>query len=188
MIATTLAGALPSARFSERHSLDIDGSPEQVWAALSAVQWGDLRLTAPLMMIRSLGQVEGLREQRLLDQGPVTLLRTDPPYYAATADIGRPWQIRPEPGPSAMGLEDLLAFDAPGWLKYGMDFTLVATGARSTRLTTTTLCEPTDESAARHFHPYWVLIRPFSGLIRHDMLHAIARRVAQAAATDVAPG
>lgn len=188
MTMTTLAKALPNARFSERHWLDIDGSPDQVWAALSAVQWGDLRLTAPLMALRGLGQIQGLREQRLLDQGPVTLLHTDPPHYAAAGEVGRPWQLRPEPGRTPTSLEGLSAFGEPGWLKYGMDFVLEAAGSDRTRLTTTTLCEPTDESAARRFRPYWMLIRPFSGLIRREMLHAIARRVRRAASPDTAPG
>ncbi len=187
-MTTTLAEALPSARFSERHRLDIDGSPAQVWAALSAVQWRDLRLTAPLMMLRSLGQAQGLGERRLLDQGPVRLMRTDPPHYAAAGEIGRPWKLRPEPGPNPSSLQDLGAFAEPGWLKYGMDFTLDTAGPGRTRLTTTTQCEPTDESAARRFGAYWRLIRPFSGLIRREMLHAIARRVRQASATDLPPG
>lgn len=176
-MTTTLAEALPRARFSERHFLDVDGSLEEAWAALSDVRWGDLRLTAPLMMIRSLGQDYGLRHQRLLDQGPVTLLRTDPPHYAAAGEVGRPWQLRPEPGPTPDSLQDLAGFKEPGWLKYGMDFTLTLRPSGRIRITTTTLCEPTDESARRRFLPYWVLIRPFSGLIRRDMLHAIARKV-----------
>lgn len=100
----------------------------------------------------------------------MTLLRTDPPHYAAAVEIGRPWQLHPQTGPTPTSLPDLVAFDEAGWLKYGMDFILDAIGAGRTRLTTTTLCEPTDESANRHFQPYWMPIRPFSGLIRRDML------------------
>lgn len=174
-----MAQALPSARFSERHFLDMEGSLEQVWVSLSAACWGDLRYTTPLMMLRGLGQSRGWLDQRLLGQGPVTLLRTDPPSYAVAADIGRPWQLRPELGPTPATMQDLIEFSEPGWLKYGMDFALHALDPGRIRVTTTTLCEPTGEAARRRFRPYWTLIRPFSGLIRRDMLQAVARGVGE---------
>ena len=180
-MTSTLAEALPRSRFREQHTLVVDAPAEKVWVALSTVQWSDLRLTAPLMLVRGLGRTRGAFGRRLLDQGPVRLLHADPPRYAAAAAIGRPWQLRPERGPEAGSLADILAFDEPGWLKYGMDFTMTAArterarGATATQITTTTLCEPTDEAARRRFAPYWRAIRPFSGLIRRDMLSAIAR-------------
>lgn len=182
---TTLAEALPGTRFSERHSLDIDASPEQVWAALTALRWSDLRITRLLMLLRSLGRAPKAGEQRVLDQGPV---RLESPRYAAGAAIGRPWQLRPEPGPHVEGLQGVADFGEPGRLKYGMDFTLIELPTGHTRLDTATLCEPTDESARRRFRPYWLLIRPFSGLIRRDMPHAIARRAQPAVGNDLAPG
>ncbi len=109
----------------------------------------------------------------------VTLLRTDPPSYAVAADIGRPWQLRPELGPTPATMQDLIELSEPGWLKYGMDFALHALDPGRIRVTTTTLCEPTGEAARRRFRPYWTLIRPFSGLIRRDMLQAVARGVGE---------
>jgi len=184
VMTTILTEALPRACFSERHSLDIEASAEQVWAALTSLQWNDLRVTAALMLLRGLGRTPAAGRQRMLDNGPVRLMRLESPRYAAAAAIGRPWQLRPEPGPEAKDLQDILGFGEPGWLKYGMDFTLEELPTGHTRVTTTTLCEPTDESARRRFRPYWLLIRPFSGLIRRDMLRAIARR----ARNDIAPG
>lgn len=186
-MTSTLAEALPRPRFCERHSLDVDAPLERVWQVLTEVRWSDLRITTPLFLIRSLGRSRELADQRILDRGPVTLMRTDAPRYAVAAQIGRPWQLSPEPGPGPMSLLEVLAFDEPGWLKYGMDFTLQDLGSGRTRITTTTLCEPTDESARRRFLPYWVLIRPFSGLIRRDVLHASARRASRTDASTVAP-
>lgn len=173
---TTLAEALPGSCFSERHSLDIEASPDHVWAALTALCWDDLRVTKPLMRLRGLGRAPGAGSRRVLDQGPVRPLRLNAPQYAAGATIGRPWQLRPEPGPEVKDLQDVADFGEPGWLKYGMDFSLAELPTGHTRVATTTLCEPTDEAARRWFRSYWLLIRPFSGLIRRDMLHAIARR------------
>lgn len=175
-MTNTLAEALPRSCFSERHSVDIDATRERTWQILSDLRWDDLRVTAPLTLLRSLGRSRWGGSRRLLDEGPVRLMRLEAPSYAAAGTIGRPWQLRPEPGPDAKVLQDLRDFDQPGWLKYGMDFTLEVLPTGRTRVVTTTLCEPTDESACRRFRPYWLLIRPFSGLIRRDMLHAIARR------------
>lgn len=175
-MTSTLTEALPRPRFSERHSLDIDAPSERVWQALTEVRWSDLRISAPLLLIRGLGGLRKGSGNRILGRGPVTLMGTDAPCYAVAAQIGRPWQIRPEPGPGPKDLREVLEFDEPGWLKFGMDFTLQDLGPERTRITTTTLCEPTDESARRRFQPYWLLIRPFSGLIRRDILHALARR------------
>lgn len=175
-MTNTLAEALPRSRFSERHSLDIDATLEQTWQVLADLRWDDLRVTAPLVLLRSLGRSRWGGSRRLLDEGPARLMRIEAPNYAAAGAIGRPWQFRPEPGPEAGALQDLRDFDRPGWLKYGVDFTLEALPTGQTRVVTTTLCEPTDESAGRRFRPYWLLIRPFSGVIRRDLLHAIARR------------
>ena len=153
-MTSTLTEALPRARFSEQHSLDIDAPLEQVWEALTDVRWSDLRITTPLVLIRSLARSRDGADQRLLERGPVTLMCTDAPRYAVAAQIGRPWQLRPEPGPGPRELREVVEFDEPGWLKYGMDFTLQELGSERTRVTTTTLCEPTDESARRRFLPY----------------------------------
>lgn len=188
LMTMTLTEAMPRSRFAERHTLDIDASPEQVWAALTELPWNQLRVTWPLMLIRGMGRPHWAGEQQVIRHGPVKLMRVDPPRYAVSASIGRPWKLRPTPGPEPADLEDIRDFDEPGWLKFGMDFTLQALPSGRTRIVTMTLCEPTDELARRRFRPYWVLIRPFSGLIRRDMLRAIAARAQQATGDNPAPG
>lgn len=183
-----LAQALPQARFTERHSREIDAPPERVWTALEEVSWRDLRLTKPLTLLRGFDKSRRVSNQRLLDQGPVSLLYSDAPRYAAGASIGRPWQLRPERGPAVTDLQGLSDFTAHGWLKYGWDFTLQALPSGRTRIVTTTRCEPTDESTRRRFRPYWALIRPFSGLIRRDILHAIARLSTSSVDDELPPG
>lgn len=92
------------------------------------------------------------------------------------ARIGRPWKLAPELAPDPASLAELHAFDEPGWLKFGMEFVLTPTDAGTVVVQTSTICEATDSVAARRFRAYWAVIGPFSGLIRADMLAAIARR------------
>jgi hypothetical protein len=51
-----------------------------------------------------------------------------------------------------------------------------------TLVETTTLCEATDDVARRRFAAYWLVVRPFSGLVRRDLLHVLARAVRDPAA------
>jgi hypothetical protein len=170
---TTLPQALPHAEFLEQHSAVIDAPPERVWAALQATLWSDLVLTRPFLVLR--GTAAGIG-RRLVDDGPMLMVRSDEPCYVAGGRVGKPWQPRPELGPAIASLDDLSAFDEPGWLKMGLDFRLHALPGDRTRLDTSTLCEPTDAEARRRFARYWRVIRPFSGLIRRDMLRAVAHR------------
>lgn len=180
-MVTTLAQALPHCEFTEYHDRVIQAPPERVWAALEATRWDELTATRPLMAVRTLGRVRRIARESgtLLRSGPVPLVYADPPHYAAGAALGQPWRLSPPPGPEVKSLEDLRSCAAPGWLKYGMDFTLHPLPGHRTRLATSTLCEATDAEARRRFTLYWRLIRPFSGLIRRDMLRAVARRAHQ---------
>lgn len=174
---TTLAEALPQAEFVEHHTRVVAATPENVWQALHEARWSDLTVTAPLIAIRGLARPAARRSPRLLDDaGPVRLLRSQPPAYVVGARVARPWHLAPVLGPDVDTLEDLAGFYEPGWLKYGMDFALVSLSEGRTRLTTTTLCQPTDDAARHAFTRYWRLIRPFSGLIRLDLLRSVAMR------------
>ena len=176
----TLAQSLPRAEFVEEHSLVIDAAPESVWDALQTTRWSDLRWTRVFLAARGLGFAGRGESRRILDRGPVVVVCSQQPHYVAGGRIARPWKAVPEMGPPIASLDELCAYEEPGWLKFGMDFTLHPLPGGRTRLATSTLCEPTDEQASRRFRRYWTVIRPFSGLIRREMLAAIGRRARQA--------
>ncbi|WP_340537087.1 hypothetical protein [Nocardioides sp. GXZ039] len=180
-MVATLPEALPRAEFSESHTRLIQAPPERVWEALWETNWSDLGPTRLFMAVRGLGLRRDARAMRggVLAHGPVRLVRAEPPHYAAGVRVARPWQPRPTPGPDLESLDDLRDYSEPGWLKFGMDFWLVPTPEGDTLLTTRTLCEPTDAGAGRRFRPYWLVVRPFSGLIRRDLLRTLARRAMQ---------
>jgi hypothetical protein len=87
----------------------------------------------------------------------------------------QPWKLISGYDYPTLDAEGLRAFDEPGWAKTGMDFVLEAEGA-GTRLTTETRITATDARSRALFAIYWLAIRAASGLIRRDMLRAIARR------------
>lgn len=181
---TPLALALPGAQFAEWHARVVNAGADRVWEVLHTLRWRDLRLAMPLMAVRSAAagpagwrQFRVAADHRLVDPpSPAAPVFEDPPVVSTSGMIGRPWTLRPEPGPEVTGLDELRAFTEPGWLKYGMEWVLSPVAGGRTLVETVTLCEATDASAARRFAAYWVLIRGFSGLIRRDLLAALARQ------------
>jgi hypothetical protein len=71
--------------------------------------------------------------------------------------------------------ESFKKFDTPGYAKAVWNFSLRPDGPDS-RLTTETRVKCTDSDSRWRFGFYWMLIRPFSGLIRMEMLRTIKRR------------
>ncbi len=70
--------------------------------------------------------------------------------------------------------DELAAFDEPGYAVTAWNFVLETEG-EGTRLTTETRIRCTDATAERRFRRYWGLVKPFSGLIRSEMLRTIKK-------------
>ena len=87
----------------------------------------------------------------------------------------QPWKLNGGEDPPELDAAALQAFSDPGWVKVGFDLVLVPDRA-GTRLTTETRVTATDPRTRARFRLYWTVIRLGSGLIRRDMLRAVARR------------
>jgi hypothetical protein len=64
---------------------------------------------------------------------------------------------------------------APGTARAVWNFRVRAVNAEESELSTETRVLCADDATRRRFLPYWTVIRPGSGLIRHEMLRAIRR-------------
>jgi hypothetical protein len=178
----TLDDLLPDPQFHERHSRRIDAPPAAVWAAVLELRLGDLALSRALMAIRMLParlagrpQARRMVSARLLEGGPVPVLATDPERAVVAGGVLQPWKLRGGEDPPELDAEALQAFAEPGWVKVGFDVVLVPEGT-GTRVTTETCVTATDPGTRARFRLYWTVIRAGSGLIRRDMLRAVARR------------
>ena len=76
-------------------------------------------------------------------------------------------------------VEEFRRFDDPRYAVAAMNVRLEALSASRTRVYTETRVRALGPSARRRFRLYWLLIRPFSGLLRRVMLNGI-RAQAQA--------
>ena len=165
----------------ERHELRISAPPAAVWDALLDVRLGDLALSRTLLAIRAIPErlagrgPSRITSGRFLQSAPVPVLASETNQAVFAAGVLQPWKLRGAQAPPLLDAAGLRAFQEPGWVKTGINFVLCP-DADGTRLTTETRVLATDARTRAHFRLYWLLIRAGSGLIRRDLLHAVARR------------
>jgi hypothetical protein len=170
--------ALPRWDFTERHERLVQAPAPLVWRALGEVRMTDLPVTRVLMRIRMLGRRPSSAADRLAlealppaeiarDEGRELLLVLVAPTSLRT-DAGSLDAFRPA------SMDELLRPLPDGWVRIGMDFRLAGRDG-ATRLSTETRVLATGPAARRRFRLYWLAIRGGSGLIRRELLRAVAR-------------
>ena len=158
--------ALPVYHHHERHSIRVSATPERALAAAREVRVEDMSGVRLLFKLRGLRAAsQGPAWGALLAQGFQTLGED------TLVLVGRPWTA----GGNLRRVDDFVAFGEPGYAKMAMDMRAVPDGDGAL-LETETRIYLTDASARRRFRAYWLVIRPFSGLVRRSWLQAAKRR------------
>jgi hypothetical protein len=180
---------LPRWDVGERHRITVAAPPETVYAALRTTDLAGAGLVRALLALRALpgafrDGTAGLRALgqrgrravtlatfesvgfRILDERPPTelVIGLEGQFWRATGNLCTP--------PAA---EFGRHAPPPGTARAVWNFTVEARPDGGTRLATETRVLCADAAARRRFLPYWYLIRPGSGIIRHAMLRAIRR-------------
>lgn len=166
---------LPEFDVVERHAIVVRAAPARVWAMLRTADLGRSPLVGALLAVRGLGRHRRatMTPETMLGAGGFTQLDERPERELLIGLEGRFWRPRP----------DLRATDTrrfreplePGLARAAWDFRLEPLEAGATRLSTETRVHCADAATRRRFRPYWLLVRPGSGLIRRAMLAAIRR-------------
>jgi len=172
---------LPVWQFREFHARRIPAPADRVREALLAFTPKDTPMSSLMMALRlAPAALAGRRwplpparpwVEVLLEFGFVELGQTRDEL--ALGAVGRFWRLheRLEPVADARAFK---AFDEPGFAKGAMNFRVLDEGA-SVTLTTETRVFATDARSLRSFRPYWIPVRAVGGLMRREMLGAIAR-------------
>lgn len=177
------AQLLPEYQFSERHQLEILAAPSAILDAVAMLEAEDdplirrcLQLReAPARLALRLGLSNALQDRPRFGMHAFSLLAREADQ-AAYGLIGRFWRSDFGLLPSANG-EAFRAFHQPGVARLLMFFQCEPASDGSTRLITETRVHCPDRTSRLAFTPYWLAIRPVSGLIRRRMLHSIKARV-----------
>jgi len=170
---------LPTYDFSERHSTVVGAPRDAVRRATEEWQPTDSLLWRALLRMRGLGSPKGGLRQWAESMGFLCLADTEDEIVYAQA--GRFWSRNERQAlASPRTAEELLALDDPGVAVAAMSVRLEALALDRTRVVTETRIRALGPQARRRFRLYWLLIRPFSGVLRRSMLAGIKKRAERA--------
>jgi hypothetical protein len=170
----------------EVHSILINAPPDVVYQALWIADLGDSIAIKLLMLLRSAPQIlaRGFRAsphnqritlQTLIDSG-FGLLAEKASEEILLGVTGKFW--RPTGNLSPFNRSDFDLPVAAGFARGVWNFTTSEGHEGQTILRTETRVVCGDSASRRKFFAYWLVVRPFSGLIRQIMLRRV-RKVAE---------
>jgi hypothetical protein len=180
---------LPQYDVRERHRTHVAASPAATYAALRTADFAAHPLVRVLFALRALpgalargaDGIRALWKRRpevmtvaTLEASGFRVLEDAPPTELVLGIEGQFWR-----SVARTRTPDVATFrmraPAPGTARGVMNFRVHALDDRVTEVTTETRVQCADAAARRRFLPYWFLIRPASGIIRHAMLRSIKR-------------
>lgn len=176
---------IPQWQFNEFHQTMIAAAPEVVYAAMRKVNLGRSPLVKPLLILRELpirlwnqdyesrglsGTLDDMREVGFIP------LADEPPKEYVFGLVGRFWVLSPQI--QDLTPEEFIRFNKPGQAKVAANLLITELGPNTCRLSTETRIQCLGPKAKRQFQRYWLMIRPFSGLIRLEWLRLIKREAA----------
>lgn len=168
---------MPEYDFSETHDVRISAAAGEVFDALHRVDLcAESAIVRWLFRLRGLPSknvtLRGLSEMRFAtlgaDRDRELLLGLAGKFWTATGNL------------KEINSNNFRAFNETGCAKavwnFSLDASAATTAASETQLTTETRIRCLDAESRAKFKFYWMLIQPFSALIRKEILRAIKRR------------
>lgn len=171
---------LPVFDVTERHQIFIQTSPARVYEVLLTTDYGRPLPVRALLALRALPAwfLHADRSRRasrkitfatFLQNGFVLLAERQTEEIVLGL-VGRFWTLT-----GCLEQTDAEAFQRecrPGLAKAAWNFTIESFG-QVTKVVTETRVQCTDKQSRQRFRAYWLLIRPFSGLLRRYMLREL---------------
>jgi hypothetical protein len=179
---------LPHFDAVESHTTIVRAPVERVWAAIRTSDFGESPLVRALLAARAVPAMlatprAALARVRVPGRAPVTLdqalahgfvlLGEHPNRELLLGVAGRFWN--PNGGVCHVDPVTFTRFQEPGAAQAAWNFTIRPLVGDKTMLTTETRVRCTDERGRVWFRLYWLVVRPFSGLLRLIMLRTIKR-------------
>lgn len=174
-----LDGVMPEYDFSERHEKRVAAPKDAVRHAIDS--WRPPRTPIRLLFaLRRIPAPAGTLREWAVSLGFLVLAENDDELVLG--QIGRFWALDERSAlVSPKTVDEFLRFDDPRYAKTAMSISVEALDSGETRLYTETRVRALGPGARRRFRLYWLFIRPFSGLLRHEMLRGIAQEARRSA-------
>jgi len=170
---------LPEDDLCERHETFIQAPPDAVRRAVQEWRPAESFLWRWLVRLRGLGSPKGTLREWGESNGFLCLAETDEEVVYGQA--GRFWSPHERAAlVSPHTVEEFRGLTDPGVAVAAMNFVVEpCASGRGTRLVTETRVRCLGVSSRRWFRLYWLVIRPFSGLLRRAMLRGIKAAAAR---------
>ena len=169
--AVLIDDILPEYHFSERHSATVAAAPERVYEIARRLDMSGSTLIRMLFRLRGLPPAT-LNLDGLCELG-FSILAERPDRELVLGLVGRFWTRAG--GLLPVGALGFGEFDQPGYAMAAWNLQVSSLPRGGTSLTTETRVRCTDAASRFSFRLYWLLVRPFSGLIRRVMLREVKR-------------
>jgi hypothetical protein len=167
---------LPNYDVSERHRTEVQAPLETVYAAVRQLDLSHAKLSMFLFRLRGIPTGVSASGRFSLDdflRMRFILLGENPNQELLLGLVGRFWT--PSGHLLRLDASGYRSFAEPGYAKAAWNFTLSQSLEGTIMLETETRVYCLDDISRRRFKLYWLLIGPFSGLIRREVLQAVKR-------------
>jgi len=163
---------LPVYHFRENHEIEIQASPSRIYSVATDLDLSGSWITRTLFTLRGLpgSTVQGI--DGLKSMG-FTILEQQPDKEIILGLIGQFWKVNGNI--QHCSKEEFISFDRPEFARATWNFEIAPAGDRCI-LKTETRIQCLNQNSEKKFSHYWRLIRPFSGLIRMEMLRIVRKR------------
>ena len=162
---------LPAYQFREYHARRVRCQPEIAMAALRACNLGESVLVRALFRLR--GLPTGTITLAGMEDIGFRVLGWQAEQEVVIGLIGRFWTF--SGGIHPFEPDGFKGFDRPVYAKVATNFRALADSPGLTRLSTETRVWCPNAFIRRRFRLYWLLIRPFSGMVRIEWLRLVKK-------------
>jgi len=164
---------LPEFQFSEKHSIQISASPSAVSSQIANLNVSDSWIIQALLTLRGIPRRTSTGIEEWKKMGFV-VLEHQSDQEIVLGLIGQFWKVSGKL--QRFTAEEFTSFNHPDFAKAVWNFKIIPIGGNQLRLETETKIFCPDPNARKKFGRYWFFIKPFSGLIRKEMLKIIKRK------------
>lgn len=166
---------LPVYDVRARYAASMPAPAERVYQLARDLDWSASPLVRGLLKLRGLGMPDLEPTLKGMQKAGFLMLGEKPGLELVVGVVGRFW--RPSGGVQRIDAEGFKAFATPGYAKAALNFLAVSDGRGGSVLSTETRVQCLGPRARRLFRFYWLLIGPFSGLIRKEALRLVRKQL-----------
>ena len=164
---------LPEYHFNEKHSILISASPSRVYQEMITLEASQSWIVRLLLFLRGIpsGTSNGMEGWKSMG---FVLLEHQLDREVILGLIGQFWKVNGKI--QSCTADEFMKFNDPEFAKATWNFEIITHQQSQVVLETETRIYCVNEKAQKKFKRYWFFIKPFSGLIRIEMLKIIKRK------------